>query len=217
MNDYSDAKRALTRVPFVHTIPYTLALEGGSVELTRGENRVMLRPGQAAPVFDLPDADLNLISLPAFRDQQNVVLYFYPRDDTPGCTMEAIDFSELEDQFTRLHTVVLGVSMDDCMSHGAFRDKHGLCVQLLADPDGEVCQQYGVLQEKEAEGRKRTCIMRSTFIIDRAGLLQHALYGVMPRGHAAEVLNLVKGIGKCKSAKTRSSRSNTSSSTPTAS
>ena len=187
------------------------------MELTRGDERVMLRPGQLAPSFDLPDADLNIISLDAYRNNQNVVLYFYPRDDTPGCTMEAIDFSELEDQFTRLHTVVLGVSMDDCLSHGAFRDKHGLCVQLLADPDGEVCQQYGVLQEKENEGRKRTCIVRSTFIIDRKGQVTHALYGVTPRGHAAEVLNLVKGIAKCKSAKTPSSRSNTSSSTPTAS
>jgi peroxiredoxin Q/BCP len=174
------------------------------VELARGENRVLVQPGQQAPAFDLPDADLNIVSLEAFKNHQHVVLYFYPRDDTPGCTMEAIDFSELEDDFKRLHTVVLGVSMDDCMSHGAFRDKHGVCVQLLSDEDGEVCQRYGVLQEKEIEGRKRTGIVRSTFIIDRKGLLKHALYGVTPRGHAAEVLNLVKGIGKCKSQRTPS-------------
>ena len=166
--------------------------------LVHGEDRVMLRPGQTAPGFDLPDADLNIVTLDTFKNNHNVVLYFYPRDDTPGCTMEAIDFSELEDAFKRLHTVVIGVSMDDCMAHGAFRDKHGLCVQLLADPDGEVCQRYGVLHEKEHEGRKRTCIQRSTFIIDRKGLLKHALYGVTARGHAAEVLNLVKSIGKCK-------------------
>ena len=98
----------------------------------------------------------------------------------------------------KLRTVVLGVSMDDCMSHGEFRDKHGLCVQLLADPDGEVCQAYGVLHEKEIDGRKKTGIVRSTFIIDRKGLVKHALYGVSPRGHAAEVLHLVKGIAKCK-------------------
>jgi peroxiredoxin Q/BCP len=168
------------------------------VELVRGEDRVTLQPGQPAPPFDLPDADLNIVSLDMFRNHQNVVLYFYPRDDTPGCTMEAIDFSELEDAFSRLHTVVLGVSMDDCMAHGAFRDKHGLCVQLLADPDGEVCQLYGVLQEKEFDGRKKRGIVRSTFIIDRRGVLRHALYGVAPRGHAAEVLNMVKGLGKCK-------------------
>jgi thioredoxin-dependent peroxiredoxin len=168
------------------------------MELVKGDDRVTLKPGQAAPSFDLPDADLNMVSLETFRHQHNVVVYFYPRDDTPGCTIEAIDFSELEDDFTRLHTVVLGVSMDDCLSHGAFRDKHGLCVQLLADPDGEVCQRYGVLQEKEHEGRKRTGIVRSTFIIDRKGLLKHALYGVSARGHAAEVLDLVKGIEKCR-------------------
>jgi peroxiredoxin Q/BCP len=158
----------------------------------------MLQPGQAAPSFDLPDADLNIVSLDSYKAKSNVVLYFYPRDNTPGCTMEAIEFSELDDQFARHHTVVIGVSMDDCLSHGEFRDKHGLCVQLLADPDGEVCQRYGVLQEKELDGRKKIGIVRSTFIIDRKGLLKHALYGVSPRGHAAEVLGLVKGIGKCK-------------------
>ena len=168
------------------------------MELVRGEHRVTLEPGQPAPLFDLPDADLNMVSLDDFKGRRNVVLYFYPRDDTPGCTMEAIDFSELEDDFTRLDTVVLGVSRDDCLAHGAFRDKHGLCVQLLSDPEGEVCQRYGVLQERELEGRKKTGIVRSTFVIDRDGLLKHALYGVSPRGHAAHVLNLVKGLGKCK-------------------
>jgi peroxiredoxin Q/BCP len=168
------------------------------VEIARNEERVTLEPGQTAPAFDLPDADLNVISLGDYRDQQNVVVYFYPRDDTPGCTIEAIEFSELEDDFNRAHTVIIGVNMDDYLSHGAFRDKHGLCVRLLSDPDGEVCQAYGVLHEREHEGRKRTSIMRSTFIIDRKGQLKHALYGVTPRGHAAEVLNLVKRVAKCK-------------------
>jgi peroxiredoxin Q/BCP len=168
------------------------------MELVRGENRVTLQPGQPAPSFDLPDADLNMVTLDEFKNHKNVVLYFYPRDGTPDGTMEAIDFSELEDQFSRFKTVVLGVSMDDCLSHGAFRDKHGLSIQLLADPDGEVCQRYGVLQEKEIEGRKKKGIVRSTFIIDREGLLRYALYGVSARGHAAEVLGLVKGIGKWK-------------------
>ncbi|HET6493627.1 MAG TPA: peroxiredoxin [Burkholderiales bacterium] len=158
----------------------------------------MLRPGQPAPVFDLPDADMNMVSLGSFRNHHNVVLYFYSKDDTPGCTMEAIDFSDLEGEFIQLKTVVLGVSMDDCLSHGSFRDKHGLCVQLLADVEGEVCRTYGVLQEKELDGRRRLGVQRSTFIIDRKGMLQHALYGVNPRGHAVEVLDLVKRIGKCK-------------------
>jgi thioredoxin-dependent peroxiredoxin len=158
----------------------------------------MLLPGQPAPAFDLPDADMNVVSLASFRNHRTVVLYFYPKDDTPGCTMEAIDFSDLEDCFVKSNTVVLGVSMDDCLSHGSFRDKHGLCVQLLADVEGEVCRNYGVLHEKEMDGRKKTGIQRSTFIIDRKGILKHALYGVNPRGHAAEVLELVRSIGRCK-------------------
>lgn len=158
----------------------------------------MLQPGEPAPAFDLPDADMNMVSLESFRNHHNVVLYFYLKDGTPGCTMEAIDFSDLDDEFKSLKTVVLGVSMDDCLSHGSFRDKHGLCVQLLADVEGEVCRKYGVLQEKENDGKRRLGIQRSTFIIDRKGTLQHAMYGVNPRGHAVEVLDLVKRIGKCK-------------------
>jgi thioredoxin-dependent peroxiredoxin len=154
----------------------------------------MLKEGEAAPGFDLPDSDMEMVSLANFVGSKNVVLYFYPKDDTPGCTLEAIDFSDLEDEFSALKTAVLGVSMDDCMSHGTFRDKHGLSVQLLADAEGEVCRRYGVLQEKEVEGKKRVGILRSTFVIDRKGQLRHALYGVNPKGHAHEVLKLVKGI-----------------------
>ena len=157
-----------------------------------------LQAGQAAPGFDLPDAEMEAVSLTSFKNRKIVVLYFYPRDDTPGCTLEAIEFSDMQDEFTRLNAVVIGVSMDDCLSHGSFLDKHGLAVQLLADVEGEVCNNYGVLHEKEHEGRKKTCIQRSTFIIDKHGTLKHALYGVSPRGHAAEVLGLVKGMGKCK-------------------
>ena len=152
------------------------------------------RPG----FFDLPDAEMETVSLASFRDQKIVVLYFYPKDDMPGCTQEAIEFSDRQDGFAGLGAVVIGVSMDDCMSHGAFLDKHGLAVQLLADVDGEVCGNYGVLHEKEHEGRKKICILRSTFIIDKHGIVRHALYGVSPRGHAAEVFGLVKGLIKCK-------------------
>jgi thioredoxin-dependent peroxiredoxin len=172
--------------------------EQRAMELVTGGDRIVLKPGGPAPAFELPDADLNIVSLSDFKGRSNVVLYFYPRDGTPGCTMEAIDFSEREEAFAKLGTVVLGVSMDDCMSHGAFRDEHGLSVQLLSDPDGEVCRVYGVLQEKEIEGRRRQGIVRSTFIIDRSGVLRKALYGVTARGHAAEVLDLVKGLGKCR-------------------
>lgn len=158
----------------------------------------MLQTGQPAPGFELPDADMQAVSLEGFRNRSNVVLYFYPKDDTPSCTMQAIDFSDMLDEFTALETVVLGISMDDCLSHGSFRDKHGLAMQLLADVDGEVCGSYGVLQEKEHEGNRKTGIQRSTFIIDKHGVLRHALYGVSPRGHAAEVLGLIRKMKKCK-------------------
>src|SRR4249919_3576067 len=112
----------------------------------------MLKVGQSAPTFDLPDGDMNLVSLNGYRGVNNVVLYFYPKDDTPGCTMEAIDFSDLDYKFAAYGAVVLGVSKDDCNSHGRFRDKHGLTVRLLADTDGEVCTQYGVIVERETDG-----------------------------------------------------------------
>jgi peroxiredoxin Q/BCP len=154
----------------------------------------MLQSGQSAPGFSLPDAEMEMIRLSGFKGKNNVVLYFYPKDDTPGCTLEAIDFSDLEADFTKHDTVVLGVSKDDCISHASFRDKHGLSVQLLADTEGEVCEKYGVWQEKEKDGVKRMGIVRSTFIIDKQGVIRHALYGVNAKGHATEVLNLVKGL-----------------------
>jgi len=155
------------------------------------------RVGAPAPDFELPDADMAAVSLADFRSRQHVVLYFYPRDDTPGCTIEAIEFSELEEAFTRCHAVILGISRDDCTSHGAFRDKHGLSMQLLADEDGEACGSYGVLYEKEYEGRRKTCIQRSTFVIDKRGILRHAVYGVNPRGHAQDMLETLEKL-QCK-------------------
>ena len=156
----------------------------------------MLRVGQIAPEFALPDADMQMVSLAEFRDRRNVVLYFYPKDDSPGCTREAIDFSDRDTEFEELGTIVLGVSRDDCLSHGAFRDKHGLSVRLLSDEDSEVCEKYGVLQEKEIEGVRRVGVMRSTFIIDRHGSLRHCLYGVKSAGHVEEVLSLVRKLKK---------------------
>ena len=154
----------------------------------------MLEVGQSAPSFDLPDADLRAVSLVNERGKHHVVLYFYPKDDTSGCTLEALDFTMLADEFERADCVVFGVSRDDCVSHAAFRDKHGLSVQLLADMDGEVCEQYGVWQEKEKDGIKKMGIVRSTFVIDKAGVIRHALYGVTAKGHAAAVLELVRTL-----------------------
>lgn len=154
----------------------------------------MLQAGQAAPEFDLPDADLRKFSLSDQRGKRHIVLYFYPKDDTSGCTLEALEFTQLADDFERAECLVLGVSRDDCGSHAAFRDKHGLTVQLLADIDGEVCEQYGVWQEKEKDGVKKMGIMRSTFVIDKAGVIRHALYGVTAKGHASAILELVRAL-----------------------
>lgn len=154
----------------------------------------MLKPGDRAPDFELPDADMDVTRLSDYADKQTVVLYFYVRDDTPGCTAEAIEFSDLEADFARLGCVVLGVSRDDCIRHGVFRDKHGITVRLLADKDSIACRAYGVLVNKEVDGVLRESVLRSTFVIDRGGMVRHALYGVNAKGHAAEVLELVKEL-----------------------
>jgi thioredoxin-dependent peroxiredoxin len=155
---------------------------------------MQLKTGDKAPDFSIPDADMNLIRRSQFKGNNNLVLYFYVRDDTPGCTAQGIEFSELEQEFAKLNTVVLGVSRDDCISHGTFRDKHGISVRLLADKEGETCEKYGVLQDREVDGVKRRSMIRSTFVIDRQGIIRHALYGVQSRGHAAAVLDLVKDL-----------------------
>ncbi|MFZ5511835.1 MAG: peroxiredoxin [Pseudomonadota bacterium] len=154
----------------------------------------MLRVGQPAPAFALPDADMETFDLAEVLGKKTLVLYFYPKDDTPGCTLEAIEFSDHEEEFARYGCVVVGVSCDDCISHAEFRDKHGLSVRLLSDAECEVCQQYGVWQMKEKDGVKKMGVVRSTFVIDKKGIVRHALYGVNPRGHAAEVLQLVKNL-----------------------
>lgn len=136
---------------------------------------------------------MELVKLSHYKGK-NVVLYFYPKDDTPGCTTEAIEFSDLEEEFAGHDAIILGISRDDCMSHADFRDKHGLAVQLLADVDGRVCERYGVWQEKEKDGVKKMGIVRSTFVINKQGNIVHALYGVQAKGHATEILNIIKEL-----------------------
>ncbi|MDD2701469.1 MAG: peroxiredoxin [Sideroxydans sp.] len=153
---------------------------------------VTLQAGMEAPHFELPDADMETFKLVSQQGKHNVVLYFYPRDDTPGCTMEASEFTDIEDAFAKLDTIIVGISRDDCISHACFRDKYGLSVLLLSDPDARVCKKYGVMYEKEVEGHKKLSIKRSTFVIDKAGMLRHVLYGVQAHGHAQEILTLIK-------------------------
>jgi peroxiredoxin Q/BCP len=154
----------------------------------------MLQAGQPAPPFSLPDADMATVSLSDFKGKKHVVLYFYPKDGTPGCTMQAIEFSDHEDHFVKADCVVIGVSCDDCITHAEFRDENGLSVTLLADLEGDVCRAYGVWRDTDANAGRRRCIQRSTFVIDKDGKVRHALYGVSPKGHASEVLDLVQSL-----------------------
>ena len=137
---------------------------------------------------------METVELAQFLGKVNIVLYFYPKDGSPGCTLQATDFSDHEEEFTQQDCVVLGVSTDDCLRHADFRDEHGVSIRLLADTEAEVCRKYGVAHEKESNGSVKVCITRSTFIIDRQGTVRHVFFGVNPRGHAAEVLELVKSL-----------------------
>jgi peroxiredoxin len=153
----------------------------------------MLKAGDKAPAFSSQNHHGQAISLGDFQGK-NLVLYFYPKDDTPGCTIEANEFTALANEFAAANTVVLGVSKDDCASHQAFIDKFGLSIDLLADTSGELCEAYGVWQMKEKNGVSKMGIVRSTFIIDVDGNLTSAEYGVNPEGHAQAVLATVQAL-----------------------
>jgi thioredoxin-dependent peroxiredoxin len=155
---------------------------------------LQLTTGIESPHFELPDCEMQTFSLTSQQGKKNVVLYFYPKDDTPGCTLEANEFSALEHEFSKLDTIVIGISRDDCLSHASFRDKYGLSVLLLSDPDARVCKRYGVMYEKEVDGQKKLSVKRSTFVIDQHGKLRHVMYGVQAHGHAQEILNLIKEL-----------------------
>ena len=154
----------------------------------------MLKTGQPAPTFVLPDADMETVDLAQYRGKSHVLLFFYPRDDAPVCTLEATDFSDHEDEFVRHDCIVIGINRDECIKHAEFRDKHGISVPLLSDSDGAVCKQYSVWQAKEVDGIKKHGIVRSTFVIDKQGVLRFASYGVNAKGHALEMLRVVKEL-----------------------
>lgn len=134
-----------------------------------------------------------IIELKGLRGE-NVVIYFYPKDNTPGCTLEGQDFRDLHSRFRRQNTVVLGVSRDSLASHEKFRDKQSFPFDLLSDPDETLCRQFDVIQEKTLYGRKFMGVVRSTFLIDDTGRLRQEWRGVKVKGHAAEVLEAVKAL-----------------------
>jgi peroxiredoxin Q/BCP len=148
----------------------------------------MVAEGQPAPEFTLTADDGEEVSLAGLRGKP-VVLYFYPKDDTPGCTTQACGIRDVYREFQERGAVVLGVSRDDSESHRRFREKYDLPFALLSDPDHEVADAYGVWGERKNYGKTYMGINRSTFVIDRDGTVARALYGVKPDGHAELVLN----------------------------
>jgi len=154
----------------------------------------MLEKHQQAPQFSAKNQANETVSLSDYLGKKNVVLYFYPKDDTPGCTIEANQFTQLAEEFAKADTVVIGVSKDTCASHTDFISKYGLKVDLLADEDGKLCESYDVWREREKNGVKSMAILRSTFIINKQGELVDVAYGVTPEGHAQEVLEKVKNL-----------------------
>ena len=155
---------------------------------------MLLKTGDTAPLFSLPDADMEMVDLAAYVGKKAIVLFFYPKDGAPCCTREVTDFSDHETDFLRQNCVLFGISRDDCLKHAEFRDKEGIGLELLSDAEGEVCAQYGVWQAREVDGVQKFGVSLSTFIIDTAGRIRHALYNVNYKGHAMEVLGLVRAM-----------------------
>ncbi len=151
----------------------------------------MVAVGQIAPDFTLEASNNQTITLSELRGT-NVVLYFYPKDLTPGCTTEACDFRDYHPEFAKLNTVVLGVSPDDVKLHDRFTQKHELPFPLLADIDHKVAEQYGVWVLKKMYGREYMGIERTTFVIDAEGKIAHVWPKVKVKGHVQEVLDFVK-------------------------
>jgi thioredoxin-dependent peroxiredoxin len=154
-----------------------------------------LDEGDLAPDFELPDQDGKSVSLGSLRKSVGksgtVVVYFYPADDTPGCTKEACEFNENLESFESARSVVVGISPDGASKHQKFRSKYGLGLQLLSDPDHAVMSAYGAYGEKTLYGRKTVGVIRSTFVIGGDGKIRRAWYSVRADGHAAKVLEEV--------------------------
>jgi peroxiredoxin Q/BCP len=154
----------------------------------------MLEKNQLAPDFMTVNQDDENISLSQFKGKKNIVLYFYPKDDTPGCTIEANEFTTLASEFAKANTVVLGVSRDNCEKHRKFIAKYELKIDLLADTSGEICEKYDTWGERQFMGKKYMGIARSTFVIDKTGQLVYVNYKVKAKGHAEEMLELVREL-----------------------
>ena len=148
--------------------------------------------GTKAPGFTLPDGEGNTVSLSDFSGKK-VVLYFYPKDNTPGCTRQACAFAGAFEEFKQIGAVVIGISKDSTASHKKFAEKHGLPFILLSDPELTTIQAYGVWQEKKLYGKVSMGVVRSTFVIDENGVIEKVMPKVKPDTNAAEVLAYLRG------------------------
>ncbi len=154
----------------------------------------MLALGSQAPDFSLNDQTGQPVHLADFRGQKQVVLYFYPKDDTAGCILEAQGFSQAQADYTALDAVILGVSKDTEQSHQKFCNKYGLSITLLADPEHKVIEQYGAWQLKKFMGKEHMGTVRSTYLIDKQGIIRQIWPKVTPKGHEGEVLATLKAL-----------------------
>lgn len=152
----------------------------------------MLVVGKKAPAFKLPDSTGNKISLNDFKGKK-IILYFYPKDMTPGCTQEACDFRDAFPDFRKLNTIIIGISADSMTSHQKFTDKYSLPFILLSDESKEVLEKYDVWKEKSLYGKKYMGIERTTFVIDEQGKILNVFSKVKVTGHVEEVLKALKG------------------------
>lgn len=152
----------------------------------------MLEVGTKAPAFTLPDKDGKMVSLADFAGKR-VVLYFYPKDNTPGCTRQACAFAGAYEAFRELDAVVIGVSKDSVASHQKFAEKYGLPFILLSDPELFAIQAYGVWQEKKLYGKVSMGVVRTTYVIDGNGVIEKVMPKVKPDTNAEEILNYLKG------------------------
>jgi thioredoxin-dependent peroxiredoxin len=162
-----------------------------SVAKTAATSNYRIKAGDQAPAFEVPSTSGKTIGLSDFKGK-NLVLYFYPKDNTPGCTLEGHDFKKMHSAFKTADCEILGVSQDSIKSHDGFRKKCGFTFDLLSDEDGKLCRAFDVIQMKNMYGRKFEGIERSTFVIDKKGLIRGEWRKVKVDGHAKEVLDFVK-------------------------
>jgi peroxiredoxin Q/BCP len=151
--------------------------------------------GRKAPDFALPSNQGGTVRLKDFHGKKHVVLYFYPKDDTPGCTREACDFRDGQKGLTRKDVVILGVSKDSVASHEKFASKYELPFLLLSDAEGDVSERYGVWKEKSMYGRTSRGIERTTFLIDKEGVLRNVFPKVKVEGHLGEIEAAIDALG----------------------